>query len=404
MNTLSSESRGFASRWRRSIADDAVASVAKWVCIAFVGLALAAPLIASSRPFFIVVPSGAEGRGIGALEVGWSFPWFAALFDHRAYPALGDRTLNAVLVLLPIVCFMWRRLRTTRARLASFVVLSCVATLAGAVIDTSGPVRDYRGRIAKAQQDGPAISALFPPIAWSATEPDLETGLAGPSASHPCGTDSIGRDVAARLAFGARSALLTALLAAALAYAIGATIGALAGYHGGVVDAILGRVIDVVACLPFLVIVMAAIAFSGRYAQWHVVLICALFGWEGAARLVRAEMLRLREYESTLAARALGLPEWRIVARHLLPAALTPLFAGVGFSIASLMLVDATLSFLGLSDPTLPSWGQILRAGRDTRALHLILAPGILIFCVVTAINLLADVARAAIEPQRSRR
>lgn len=387
---------GFLPRFRARLREDIVVRIAWSVCAAFVALAILAPLIASSRPFLLDVPVGAGGRGFGALEEGRSFPWFASLFDRIAYPQFGDRFFNALLALAPFFAIVALAKRKWGAR---FGVVAIVLALAMAwFVDTTSPARDYRGRIAAAAEKGNTIEAWFPPIRFGPTDPDLATGMSGPTFDHPLGTDGIGRDVAARLAFGARSALLVAVVSVLFAYSLGCALGAIAGYRGGILDMVIGRAIDVTACLPFLLIVMASLAVAGRHSMGSLIAICALFGWDHPARLVRAEMLRLREYESTLAARALGLPERRIVFVHLLPAALSPVLSGAGFAVASLMLVEATLAFFGLTDPTTASWGQILRAGRDTRELHLILAPGILIFCVVTAVNLLADAVREAIE------
>lgn len=393
--------RTFATRLSERIQSDRVVQIALFVCSLFVVLAIAAPLLASSRPFLLVVPEGAGGRGFGALPDGVSFPWFASLFDRLAYPEFGDRFFNGLLLLAPLL--IASRFIGRPARVGVLLVATLVAMLLATFADTSRPASDYAGRIAAAESRGQRIDAWFPPIRFSSTDPDLDTGMSGPTARHPFGTDGIGRDVCARLLFGSRSALLVALLAVLFSYSFGAALGAIAGYRGGLADACIGRAIDVFACLPFLVIVMASIAVTGRHTTWNLIVICAVFGWDHPARLVRTEMLRLRELESTLAARALGLPEWRIISTHLVPAALTPLLAGAAFSIASLMLVETTLSFFGLTDPTVASWGQILRAGRDTRELHLILAPGILIFCVVTAVNLLADATRESIEPKAAR-
>lgn len=392
---------GFLPRLRARLRGDLAVRVAGWTCAIFVALAVTAPLLASSRPFVMHVPAGAGGRGFGALPEGLSFPWFAALFDRNAYPEFGDRCFNALLVLAPVSIL---GILLARSRRLALVCLSlALAPALAAYVDTTGPARDYRGRIAAAAEQGARIEAWFPPIEFGPTDPDLAVGMSGPTRDHPLGTDGIGRDVAARLAFGARSALLVAVLAVCFAYSLGLALGAIAGYRGGIADAVIGRAIDVTACLPFLLIVMAALAVTGRHSTGSLIAICALFGWDHPARLVRAEMMRLREQESTLAARALGLSERRIVFVHLLPAAVSPLLSGAGFAIASLMLVEATLAFFGLTDPTVASWGQILRAGRDTRELHLILAPGILIFCVVTAVNLLADAVREAIEPKAAR-
>ncbi len=380
---------------------DRVARFAMWSAVAFALLALGAPLIASSRPFWMFVPQGEGGTGFLAMQEGWSFPWFAALFDARLYETLLDRQFNGLLVVLPIV-LLARLVANSRVRRSVTVGGVLVGLALPFVVHTSSPPRDYASRIEAMRARGVDVVAALPLVPHAPAETEAETGLAGPSRSHWFGTDTIGRDVLSMLLFGARTALSVGLLSVLLSHAIGILIGMIAGARGGLVDLVLGRLIEVVACIPFFVLVVALIAILGEHSLWHVVLIFGLFGWTGSARLVRAEMLRLREQDSTLAARALGIPEWRIAFFHLLPAALTPLIVSAGFAVASTILVEASLSFLGLSDPTLPSWGQVLRAGRETHATHLILAPGILIFYIVTAINLLADALRESMQVKPS--
>jgi peptide/nickel transport system permease protein len=376
---------------------DGAARIALGFVVLLLGHAIAAPLLASNRPYWLVVPEAAAGGGFGALEAGAGSPWLRSLFDPRLYPTIVDQTFNALLLLSPFLLLAAVR----RVRLAPLLLVWVVAAVAlAAALDDPQPARDYGKRVAALREEGHAVRALFPPVPFHAAQTDLEHPLESPSARHWLGTDDVGRDVFARTIFGARTSLAVATLAALLATAIGIAIGAAAGFLRGGVDLVLSRLIEVAACMPFLVILLTLVALLGRHEWWHVVMIVGLVGWDGTARLVRGEILRLRESDFALSAIALGLPWPRILLRHLLPFALTPVVVTLGFSLAGWILVESTLAFLNLSDSTLPSWGQILRAGRDSGKAHLILVPGLLIFAVVTALNLIADAARSASDPR----
>lgn len=231
-----------------------------------------------------------------------------------------------------------------------------------------------------------------------------------PSATNLLGTDTIGRDVLARMVHGASTALLVGFVAMGIAAAIGVTVGALAGYFGGWVDVVFSRVVELVMAVPPLILIVALVAVLERPTIWHLMAVIGLTRWESIARYTRAEFLRLRESEFVLAARVLGVAAPRIMLRHILPNALAPIVVTLSFGIAGSIVLESALSFLGLgSDPAKsPSWGRILNEGKESLpgdAPHwwLIVFPGLAIFVAVLAYNLLGDAIQEASDPRRKR-
>ena len=226
--------------------------------------------------------------------------------------------------------------------------------------------------------------------------------LRPPSPAHLLGTDTLGRDVLSRVIYGARISLLVGFVAVGLATLIGVLVGALAGYYGGVVDAVLMRLVDLMLCFPTLFLILAVIAVLGP-SIWNIMVVIGVTGWMGVARLVRAEFLSLREREFVVAARALGASDARLIWRHLLPNALTPVMVSATLGVAGAILTESALSFLGLGvqAPT-PSWGNILTMGKDNLeiAWWLSVFPGLAILVTVMSYNLLGEGIREAIDPR----
>ena len=399
---VAGSTRGARERFAQRLRTDLVVRCAVVLLIAIAALALFAPIVASGRPFLLHVPVAEANRGFLKLPEGWTFPWFSALFDRRYFESWLDRMWNAGMFVLPIAWFVGRRLATWGRR-AGVALLALAALCLAATIDHSEKSRDYRGGIERLRAQGVDVTVVFPVVPFGANEIDSSEGAGSPSRTHPLGTDPVGRDVLARLAFGGRSALSIGLLATALAYAIGIALGALAGYRGGWFDAVVMRIVDVVACIPFFVLLLALIVLARERSIAHLALALALTTWDDVARLVRSEFLRLRELEFARAARALGVGGLRIALIHLLPFALVPLLASAGFSIARGVTIESTLAFLGLADPIVPSWGETMNAGRLTMRAHLILVPGILLFCLVSAIHFVADALRQALDTRSER-
>jgi peptide/nickel transport system permease protein len=240
-----------------------------------------------------------------------------------------------------------------------------------------------------------AVMAVAAP--WLAThDPDaieLAQALMPPSAAHWLGTDSLGRDLYSRLLFGARISLLVGLGAVGVAILIGVCLGLLAGWHGGVVDGLIMRCVDVMLCFPTFFLLLAIVAMVGQSVA-NIIVIIGFTGWMGVARLVRAEAMSLKEREFIQAARVLGMRPARIMWRHLLPNALSPIVVSATLGIGSAILVESGLSFLGLGvQPPTPSWGNLLIDAKGTLgvAWWQTTFPGAAILVTVLGFNLLGE-------------
>lgn len=248
----------------------------------------------------------------------------------------------------------------------------------------------------------PGLRLLMPPIPYSPTEYDLDSTLVSPNFSHLMGTDEQGRDIAARMVHGARVSLAVGFVAVGIYVGIGIIVGSVAGYFGGWVDLAISRVIEIVMCFPTFFLILAVLAFVGP-GVFNIMIVIGLTGWTGIARLVRGEFLRLKGLDFVQAARTLGYSTGRIIFRHVLPNALSPVLVSVTFGIASAILVESSLSFLGFGvQPPTPSWGDILSQSREFMdiAWWLMFYPGVAIFLSVTAFNLVGEGLQDAIDPR----
>jgi peptide/nickel transport system permease protein len=233
-------------------------------------------------------------------------------------------------------------------------------------------------------------------------EMDLTSIMAPPSLAHPLGTDENGRDLFVRLIHGGRVSLLVGLSGAALTVLIGTLVGLIAGYYGGAVDQVLMRITDGMLSVPLFFLILAVVAIFGS-AGGVLVLTLALTRWMGVARLVRAEVLRHREMDYVLAAHSLGIPGHRVMAGHLLPAAVPTIIVTSSLAVGEILLVEAGLSFLGLGIlPPTPSWGNMLSNSQYYiwSAPHLAIYPGVLIALSVLACNAIGDVLRDLLDPR----
>lgn len=266
----------------------------------------------------------------------------------------------------------WRRLRRERKALIGLVLVALLALLAVA---------------------GPLVAPYSP-------DNDDFAIMEGPSWDHPLGTDSFGRDLLSRMIVGTRVSFSVGVLAAALALVVGGGIGLLAGYYGRWIDSLLMRFIDLLWAFPVIIIAVAMVAIFGAGFR-NVVIAVAVAYFDDFARIVRAEVLGLREDDFTTAARSIGARDRRIMFRHILPNMVAPITVQLTFAVGLGILSESTLSFLGLGvSPSTPTWGLALNEGRDffRQAWWISVFPGLAIVTTVLALNLFGDGLRDALD------
>ncbi|CAJ54306.1 ABC-type dipeptide/oligopeptide/nickel transport systems, permease components [Lawsonia intracellularis PHE/MN1-00] len=251
------------------------------------------------------------------------------------------------------------------------------------------------------------VIAVFAPLLapYDPTELHLNAVLEPPSNTFLLGTDALGRDVLSRLLYGARASLGVGFIAVGIAVVIGVFFGLIAGYFGGITDEIIMRVVDTMLCFPSFFLILAVIAFL-EPSLTNIMIIIGLTSWMGVARLVRAETLSLRERDFIAAAKLCGASTTRILLIHILPNTLTPVFISATLGIAGAILVESSLSFLGLGvQPPDPSWGNMLMEGKDTLEIApwLSFYPGLAILITILGYNLLGEGLRDTFDPRLAR-
>jgi len=339
------------------------------------------------------------------------------------------------------VWYQFRRRRLSMAALTFVVGLTIVAILSPAIVGTKPVICRYRGQIYfpalgyfhdrwenavfktrdKFRGVYPKNLTTKDPQSWAVwplvyqdpyrrvranewkDQPANPSGDQGvPSQYNLFGTNQAGIDVFAQMIHGTRVALLVGLFSTGISAIIGVVVGSLAGYFRGWVDVVLSRCIEVVMSIPALVLILALISIFEKTSIWHVMGVLGLTGWTGIARLTRGEFLRLREMDFVVGARAVGASGLRIMFSHILPNATAPILVPVSFGIASAILVESALSFLGFGPPPPnPSWGTVLNAGRSNLQMWwLIVFPGSAIFLTVLAYNLIGEGLQEATDPR----
>lgn len=298
-----------------------------------------------------------------------------------------------------LVSYYWRRM--ARNRLAvfglAFIIFLTLVAIAGPFFTPDPTEVDFEAK-------------NLPPLGFTITQSTYDiktdqfitTRVAG-TWKHPLGTDRKGRDMLAMIVSGARVSLQVGLLATGIAIIIGTIIGVMSAYLGGWVDNALMRFTDVMMTFPFfLLLVLIVFVFGPSLA--FIVLAIGLTGWTGTARLIRSESLSLRTREFVMAAKALGASDGRVVFRHLIPNVISLIIVIATLSIPGVILAEAALSFIGLGDPTVPSWGTILEEGQHslTTAWWVAVEPGLMLFLTVLAFNFLGDGLRDAFDPKSS--
>jgi peptide/nickel transport system permease protein len=250
-------------------------------------------------------------------------------------------------------------------------------------------------------------AVLAPVLApWDPHRPNVKQALASPTAAHPLGTDQLGRDVLSRMLYGARVSLSVGFVSVGIATLVGLVLGTVAGYHGGAVDAVIMRFVDLMLVFPSFFLLLAVLAFL-RPSIWTIMAVIGLTSWMRVTRLVRAEFLTLKEREFVIWSHAIGAPTPRIIWRHILPNAMAPVLVAMTLGIPAAILTESGLSFLGLGvQPPYATWGNILNEGKDAIeiAWWLSFYPGLAILITVLSYNLLGEGIRDALDPRLRQR
>jgi len=248
-----------------------------------------------------------------------------------------------------------------------------------------------------------ALSVLTPHIApYDPSTIDVDNILAPPSKAHLFGTDDLGRDVFTRMLYGTGISLKVGFVAVGIAVLIGTVLGAVSGYYGGVLDIVIMRFVDIMLCFPSFFLILAVIAFM-EPSIFNIMAVIGFTSWMGITRLVRAEFLTLRERDFVLAVKAMGASNARIIFSHILPNAMAPVLVSATLGVASAVLVESALSFLGIGvQPPTPSWGNMLTQGQSVLGIAWWLSffPGMAILVTVLGYNLLGEGIRDAIDPR----
>lgn len=248
------------------------------------------------------------------------------------------------------------------------------------------------------------LFALFAPwiAPYNPSEIDGSSILAAPSHMHLLGTDALGRDIFSRIIYGSRISLSIGFIAVGIAVLIGIFFGSIAGYYGGRIDSILMRFVDIMLCFPTFFLILAVIAIL-EPSIFNIMAVIGLTSWMGVARLIRAEILTLKERDYVAASKVMGASDRWIIVKHLIPNAIGPVIVSATLGIGGAILVESALSFLGIGvQPPTPSWGNILMDGKSTLGIAwwLTIFPGVFILLTVLAYNLLGEGLRDILEPR----
>ncbi len=246
--------------------------------------------------------------------------------------------------------------------------------------------------------------AIFAPLIapYDPGHIDTRMALMPPSSDHVFGTDSLGRDVFSRIVYGTRISLSVGFIAVGLACLIGITVGSIAGFYGGWIDNIIMRLIDIMLCFPTFFLILAIIAIL-EPSIFNIMAVIGVTSWMGISRLIRAEILTLKERDFVQASRVMGAGDFWIIVKHLIPNAIGPVLVSATLGVGAAILTESALSFLGIGiQPPTPSWGNILTEGKSTLgvAWWITLIPGFFILITVLSYNLLGEGLRDILEPR----
>lgn len=378
--------------WTQQVVSSLLKRTSAKIGLAWIGLlvliATFSPFLASSHPLYMLVDGQASSPLLQHMApLDWI--WLSGFFITLVISALSLVAWKKIL--------LW---------LASIAVVSFIA-----YSTVSPPLLVVYEHYREMETAGKVEKIIRAPIPYSAkdylrdfADTGIESPLSAENRTHLMGTDENGADVASRMIHASRIALGIGFIATGIALVIGTIIGGLMGYFSGIVDIIGMRLVEIFEAIPTLFLLLSFVAFFGRSIYMMMVII-GITAWSGYARYVRAEFLKLRQQDFVQAAVASGLPLRSILFRHMLPNGLAPLLVATSFGVASAILAEATLSFLGLGLVDDPSWGQLLNQAVQSSTFNWWLAvfPGGAIFMTVFAYNLLGESLRDAVDPHTSR-
>ncbi len=248
---------------------------------------------------------------------------------------------------------------------------------------------------------GKLESVIWTPVPYGSREIDLVNSLSPPQGDHYLGTDGIGRDLMAGLIHGSRVSLSVGFIAAGIALIIGICLGSIAGFYGGKIDLLIMRFVEIMVTLPTFFLIITIVAIYGS-SIWYIMAAIGFTSWTGDAKLIRGEVLKVRNMEYITAANSIGLPNRQIIFRHVIPNAIAPVLVSGAFAIAGAILTEAALSFLGFGvSATTVTWGSLLNEARGaSSAWWLAIFPGFMIFIAVVTYNLIGEGLRDALDPR----
>jgi len=331
------------------------------------------------------------------------------LFPALAALAPLEAALMGLVLLLPLVITVWwlreRQIKILGWSLALAGILALLIGMIPPLLSRAQAV-DFRADLSTILAADPAGAVVFPPVPFSPESVDNEVRLLPPFSSTPAGerhllgTDDIGRDILCLLIWGSRTSLMVGLSSVVLLLIVGIGIGGLAGYLRGGVDLVVCRVIEVFQAFPAMILILAAVAFL-RSSIWVVILVIGLTRWTTAARLMRGEVLRLNQSDFVAAARTLGLGTPRILLVHILPNSVWPVLVHAVFAVAAAVLMESSLSFLGLGEQGVVSWGQVIDRGRSfIDAWWITVFPGLGLFLTILTLRVVGEGVRTAAGPR----
>jgi peptide/nickel transport system permease protein len=378
--------------WTQQVVSSLLKRTSAKIGLAWIGLlvviATFSPFLASSHPIYLVIDGQATSPLLKHMQA-LDWIWLSGFF--------------ITLVISAFSLVVWKKI------LLWLVSIAVVSVIAYATV--SPPILVVYEHYRELEAEGKVEKIIRAPIPYSAkdylrdyADTGIESPLSAQNRIHLMGTDENGADVASRMIHASRIAFGIGFIATGIALVIGTIIGGLMGYFSGIVDIIGMRLVEIFEAIPTLFLLLSFVAFFGRSIYMMMVII-GITAWSGYARYVRAEFLKLRQQDFVQAAVASGLPLRSILFRHMLPNGLAPLLVATSFGVASAILAEATLSFLGLGLVDDPSWGQLLNQAVQSSTFNWWLAvfPGGAIFMTVFAYNLLGESLRDAVDPHTSR-